>query len=1364
MLTYYLRSRVADKDVKKIFDVLIADKLKDCLPAGTLQYVLSLEGDLSFSPSKVASSADIYASNYNDKGFYRGNSVTNVHLGNSGNVTDTPQNQKPGYVSNKSSVRSQSDVSVSRHFKDVSRVRDTNDKGKRVCWECGSDSHLLSQCPNKSKQVNSRNVKPVGTIQAKSCVVSASRPDVIVRTSNTSEATCADNPVSVDYVGPGVKSGLTSDLDPSVGQSLVTDSIMVVKEAIVETPVSKSIIATDDSHATDEVAHVNNVTVDRVGLSQLNYVDIVINGCKLRALSDSGCECPLINKDAFCSVSDKSLSTVGEIWVQPIVGPAVAASLAALDVTQHCMNGKDDGEGRPLHLVFAVVDNLVGHEVVLPADIVNELKHTSQYCATRTCVNAVCTKPLRCNFDVGNECVSINNVTVDDSTEILADTGDSICGTAGDVNLSLNVGSTILASEQISEVTLSDCRSLARAKKGGFEWRDGLLYHVDYVVGQRVDQLVVPKDRRSIILKLAHDKCGYHQGQKRTSERIRYSFYWPGQRADVVNYCNQCLECLQRARLRTDDRCVINAIERPELPGAHLMMDCIGPIDPPSALGHKYLLCIIDVCTNWPTVYLLKNLSAKSVCDCLCDVFSNLGVASVISSDNATNFSSRLTQECLRRFGCSPRFSTPGHPEAQGKIERFNQSYKRLLHHAIKQNPRQWHKCVPFLTWAMRECSNASTNVSPYLLLYGRLPRGPLAVLKETWSGERELPRNFNKSETQYMTELKQNLEIARKYASDHAVVAQERYVTHYNRHAKNKSFDVGENVIVLHPDSTNKLLSRWQVGTVAEVMSPNSYLVDMPDGARRHLQANKLRPYAVYAQSVIMDKDRDFGRVLSLPVVSSDLLPSQKIDCRSLSHLTDVQRNELLQILDCYPEIFAEKPGFCNLVEHEIVTVSNFVPKRSKPYKVPEALKAEVDRQIEVLLKDRFIRPSTSPMTSPIVCVLKKTKNTQQNGIAVTGKPEVRIAVDYRYLNSYTQSYPFPVPDQEQVLAAIGNFKVISVFDLKSGYHQTAIKKEHVWLSAFVTHSAEYEWLRTPFGMKNSGSTFCRVVHEVLKPIKEFTISYVDDMAVGSQTWSEHKVHLNKFFTIMKDSGLTVNLRKTEFAKSQVKFVGHMVGSGSKTPDPDRLRAIKEISRPQTRKQVKSVLGMLGYHRDFIYGYAELAKPLTDLTSSKVSFDWTDREQNAFDTLKDRLCKATALYTPRIGKLFIIRSDASGVAVAACLSQQTDDSIEVNEKGTGERPVAFCSQKLTPTQCAWSVIEREAYAVIFALKKFHYLIFGAPIIVYSDHNPLIYIVESASKSAKLVRWSLALQEHCITFRYVRSANNKSADCLSRLV
>ena len=118
-------------------------------------------------------------------------------------------------------------------------------------------------------------------------------------------------------------------------------------------------------------------------------------------------------------------------------------------------------------------------------------------------------------------------------------------------------------------------------------------------------------------------------------------------------------------------------------------MDCIGPLDPPSAQGHKYYLCIVDNCTRWPSVYLLKSLTAKAVCDALLDLFVNVGVLKVLVSDCGTNFTSQLTQEMLQKLGCAPRFNTPGHHEASGKVERFNQTCKKMLHHVIQQHGRQ---------------------------------------------------------------------------------------------------------------------------------------------------------------------------------------------------------------------------------------------------------------------------------------------------------------------------------------------------------------------------------------------------------------------------------------------------------------------------------------------------------------------------------------------------------------------------------------------------------------------------------------------------------------------------------------------------
>jgi hypothetical protein len=180
-----------------------------------------------------------------------------------------------------------------------------------------------------------------------------------------------------------------------------------------------------------------------------------------------------------------------------------------------------------------------------------------------------------------------------------------------------------------------------------------------------------------------------------------------------------------------------------------------------------------------------------------------MGVATVISSDCGSNFTSSLTTFFLECFDCSPRFNTPAHPQASGTVERFNQTFKKMLHHAIATHERQWHKCVPFMLWALRESGNETTGLSPYTLLYGHTPRGTLHILKESWLGSKPLPPRLKKSETDYLTSLKQRLETVRDYAANHSEQAQADYVNAYNVRAKDKSFEIGEKVIVLRNDST---------------------------------------------------------------------------------------------------------------------------------------------------------------------------------------------------------------------------------------------------------------------------------------------------------------------------------------------------------------------------------------------------------------------------------------------------------------------------------------------------------------------------------------------------------------------------------
>jgi hypothetical protein len=199
-------------------------------------------------------------------------------------------------------------------------------------------------------------------------------------------------------------------------------------------------------------------------------------------------------------------------------------------------------------------------------------------------------------------------------------------------------------------------------------------------------------------------------------------------------------------------------------------------------------------------------------------------------------------------------------------------------------------------------------------------------------------------------------------------------------------------------------------------------------------------------------------------------------------------------------------------------------------------------------------------------------------------------------------------------------------------------------------------------------------------------------------------------------------------------------------------------MKEPVTKKQLRQVLGLFSWFREYIPNFAEHAKPLTDLTSNRVpsKIPWGSLQQTAFDKLKSLLCEAATkpLAIIDFSRPFHLFVDASDYAISGILTQVDDQGAE--------RPIAFTSKKLTETQRAWATVEKEAFAALNSLKRFRHWLFGTDVMLYSDHNPLTYLTDAASKSAKLMRWALALQEYNVTFVYNPGKFNVAADCLSR--
>ncbi|GFX81752.1 retrovirus-related Pol polyprotein from transposon 17.6 [Trichonephila clavipes] len=312
-----------------------------------------------------------------------------------------------------------------------------------------------------------------------------------------------------------------------------------------------------------------------------------------------------------------------------------------------------------------------------------------------------------------------------------------------------------------------------------------------------------------------------------------------------------------------------------------------------------------------------------------------------------------------------------------------------------------------------------------------------------------------------------------------------------------------------------------------------------------------------------------------------------------------------------------------------------------------------------------------------------------------------------------------------KDLLFEVGQANYITVLDLTKGCWQIPMAEEAKPYTAFVTHHGHYQFCVLPFGMKNAGSTFQKVMDQYFKRFKGF--------------------------------GFTINLKKCNFARRRVKFLGHVVGSGQHSPDPGKVESIKNISVPTTKKEIRSFLGLTSYYREYIPNFASLVLPFTELTKNRVPniIPWNEVAEQAFTKLKAQLVKAPSLYTPDLSKPYQLYTVASATVIGACLSQN-------DEKGK-ENPFAIFSKKLTETQTRWATIEREAYAVIETLKRFDSWIFGAGIEVISDHNPLTYLTLTTPQSAKLTGWALALQRYNIAISYRKGVKHGNADALSRL-
>jgi hypothetical protein len=422
--------------------------------------------------------------------------------------------------------------------------------------------------------------------------------------------------------------------------------------------------------------------------------------------------------------------------------------------------------------------------------------------------------------------------------------------------------------------------------------------------------------------------------------------------------------------------------------------------------------------------------------------------------------------------------------------------------------------------------------------------------------------------------------------------------------------------------------------------------------------------------------------------------------------HMNSEEKNELLKLCRKYKDIFyIEKTqlSFTNQIKHQIKT-SDENPVFQKSYRYPFIHKQEVQNQINEMLNQNIIRPSSSPWSSPIWIVPKKAD--------ASGKKKWRIVVDFRKLNNKTTEDRYPIPNINDILDKLGKCNYFSTIDMKSGFHQIEMCEEDIPKTAFNVENGHFEFVRMPFGLKNAPATFQRVMDNVLNGLQnEICLVYLDDVIVFSTSLQEHIVNLRQVFQRLREANLKIQLEKSEFLKKETAYLGHIIKTDGIKPNPGKILCIKNFPMPKTKKEIKSFLGLLGYYRKFVPNFADVTKPLTNCLKKNSKINFNSEYCQCFENCKNLLLNEPILKYPDFSEPFNLSTDASQVAIGAILSQG---------KPGQDRPIAYASRTLNDAESKYSTIEPELLAIVWATKYFRPYLYGRKFLIYSDHKPLL--------------------------------------------
>jgi len=481
-------------------------------------------------------------------------------------------------------------------------------------------------------------------------------------------------------------------------------------------------------------------------------------------------------------------------------------------------------------------------------------------------------------------------------------------------------------------------------------------------------------------------------------------------------------------------------------------------------------------------------------------------------------------------------------------------------------------------------------------------------------------------------------------------------------------------------------------------------------------------------------------------------------LNAASLPDVASIGSSQLKQVLQRYQCVFTEAlpvktdEQIAASKQFSIVLIGDTVrPVKQRQRRLSPAEIEAATQWVNDEVAAGRMEPSSSEWAAQLVIVAKRNEKGEVNGWRICG--------DYRNLNDVTKSDAEPLELVQTVFDQLGGMQYFSKLDLLKGFNQIPVEAASRELMAVSTPAGLYQPTVMPFGVKNAPGTFQREMRRVLSGrLNKGVFVFIDDIIVYSRTEDEHVELIEWVLSRLQKEGYYAHPGKCQFMREEVNFLGHVVGRKGVSMQQHKVQAVVDWPALQSVKDVRGFLGMAGYYRRFVHGFAEIARPLTALTATAdgKAWKWGSEEQTAFDALKRALTTGPVLAHPDPQRQWTVQTDASLVAIGGVLSQQQDDGTM--------RPVAFWSHKLSSAERNYSATERELMAIVSATKEWRVYLHGSPhpVLLRSDHKPLVYLNGKAELGMRLSRWMEELCDLTFEIGYVRGKDNAAADALSR--